>query len=355
MKQLKYQQAFPLECGEVLSELDIAYCTYGTLNQKKDNVVWVCHALTANADAADWWHGLVGEGLLINPKEYFIVCANMLGSCYGSTSPASINSKTGKAYHKDFPLISIRDMVRSHQILQKHLGIEKIKLCIGGSMGGQQVLEWAIMDNNCFDNICVLASNARHSPWAIAFNETQRMALLADPSIYDNTTEAGKAGLGAARAVGMLSYRHYSTYEQTQLEPKNDKIDHFLASSYQRYQGLKLWNRFDPLAYLSLSKSMDTHNVGRNRGSITKALRQIKANTLIIGIQTDILFPVVEQIYLADSIPNAQLVIIDSIYGHDGFLTEFKVISEKVGHFLNGKIAHKRMTVRPGKPGTESF
>lgn len=355
MKYLKHQKAFPLECGEVLSELDIAYNTYGTLNEQKSNVVWICHALTANSDAADWWHGLVGEGLLINPDNYFIVCSNMLGSCYGATSPASVNPNTDQIYGKDFPLITIRDIVKSHQILQKHLGIEKIHLCIGGSMGGQQVLEWAIMDSDIFDNLCVLATNAQHSPWAIAFNETQRMALLADPTIYDGTPEAGKAGLEAARAVGMLSYRHYSTYQESQSEATNSKTDDFLASSYQRYQGLKLWNRFEPMAYLSLSKSMDSHNVGRNRESIPAALKQIKAKTLVIGIQTDILFPIEEQVFLADAIPDTQLIIIESIYGHDGFLTEFKVISEKVGQFLEGQKVGQQIVVHPSMPGTESF
>lgn len=355
MKHLKHSQAFPLECGVVLPEIDIAYCTYGQLNARRDNVIWVCHALTASADAADWWDGLVGEGQLFNPTEHFIVCANMLGSSYGATCPTSIDSRTGKRYGKDFPLITIRDMVRSHQILQAHLDITKIKLCIGGSMGGQQVLEWAIMDNSLFENICVLASNAQHSPWGIAFNEAQRMAILADSTVYDDSPEAGKAGLEAARTIGMLSYRNYEMYQRTQAEKNTDKFDDFKASSYQRYQGYKLWQRFNPMAYLALSKSMDSHNVGRNRRGIKKALQYIKADTLIIGIETDILFPIREQVLLADAIPNARLMVINSAYGHDGFLTEFKVISEKLEEFLAGKFVGNRINAMPGMPGTESF
>lgn len=355
MNHLKYTKSFVLECGETLPELEIAYCTYGQLNAKKDNVIWICHALTASADAADWWDGLVGEGQLFNPNDHFIVCANMLGSSYGATSAVSLDPKTGKQYGKDFPIITIRDMVHSHQILQAHLGIDKIQLGIGGSMGGQQVLEWAIMDADLFENICVLASNAQHSPWGIAFNEAQRMALLADPTLYDGSPEAGKAGLEAARTIGMLSYRNYQMYQQTQSEKDENKFDDFKASSYQRYQGYKLWQRFNPMSYLTLSKGMDSHNVGRNRGGIAKALEQIKATTLIIGIQTDILFPIEEQILLADLIPNARLMVIDSVYGHDGFLTEFKVISEKLNEFLQGRFIGDRINAVPGLPGTESF
>ncbi|MEM9886370.1 MAG: homoserine O-acetyltransferase, partial [Bacteroidota bacterium] len=277
---LKYQQPFETESGFVFSELDIAYHTYGKLNAARDNVVWVCHALTASSDAADWWDGLIGEGKIFDPNKYFIVCANMLGSSYGATNPSSNNPMTNRAYAKDFPLVTIRDMVHSHQILQQHLGIDKIHLILGGSMGGQQAIEWAITAPNLFDRVAIIASNAKHSAWGIAFNESQRMALEADVTLYSNEPDAGKKGLEAARAIAMLSYRHYNSYQKTQTDT-DDRIDDFRASSYQRYQGFKLQKRFHPLAYIALGKAMDNHDVGRGRGNLEIALQKIEAPTLV--------------------------------------------------------------------------
>ena len=328
MEYFKFQEPFELESGEQLPEITIAYTTHGQLSPAKDNVIWIFHALTANAEPLEWWGGLVGEGQLIDPNKYYIVCANMLGSCYGSTCAKSINPDTRQAYGKDFPLITIRDMVAAHQLLHQHLGLGQVLLGIGGSMGGQQVLEWAVQQPECFKSICVLASNAFHSPWGIAFNEAQRMALEADVSLYNDTDTAGQKGLAAARAIAMLSYRNYRTYQRTQSEEHNAKIDAFRASSYQQYQGQKLYQRFNPLAYISLSKAMDSHNLGRGRGSVEKALALIEANALIIGIQSDVLFPVEEQAFLANHIPKAKLEIIESTYGHDGFLIEYFKISE---------------------------
>ena len=339
LQKLTSTAPFVLECGEILPEITIAYHTYGTLNSRKDNVVWVFHPLTGNTEAADWWKGLIGEGKILDPADYFIVCANMLGSCYGATNADSVNPSTGKTYGKNFPLITVRDMVRSHQLLQEYLGIQKIYLGIGGSMGGQQLLEWAIIDPAIFENLVAMATNAQHSPWGIAFNETQRMSLQADPSLYDNHPEAGRKGLEAARAIGMLSYRNETTYNATQSEQNDLKLNGFKAASYQNYQGSKLGNRFSPRAYLTLSKAMDSHHVGRNRGGVANALRQIKANTLIIGIQSDILFPIKEQAELAKHIPDARFKIIDSIYGHDGFLTENELITASIDSFLIKKIS----------------
>lgn len=368
---LKYPNVFDLECGESLPELEIAYCTFGERNAAGDNVIWICHALTANADAIDWWKGLVGKGDLFDPTQYFIVCANIIGSCYGTTGPQSINPDTNRPYAKDFPLITVRDMVKAHQILQKHLDIRRIKLIMGGSLGGQQVLEWTIIDPNLFEFACILASNAQHSPWGIAFNEAQRMALRSDTSLYQEVPNAGQAGLEAARAIAMLSYRNYHTYLKTQKEETNEKIEDFRASSYQRYQGLKLYNRFHPWAYLSLSKSMDSHNVGRGRGGIDKALKQVEARTLVISIRSDVLFPEEEQILIAEGIPDARLETIDSLYGHDGFLIETKAITEVLKPFLEDRGTYSdtknyKLKLRPNLngssvkkkqslPGTELF
>ncbi len=363
MNYYKHTEPLHLEGGGILPELEIAYCTYGKLNAKQDNVIWICHALTANADAADWWNGLVGEGRIFDPDYHFIICANMIGSCYGSTGPQSVNPVTRERYGKDFPLVMIRDMVAAHQLLRRHLGIHKIKFAIGGSMGGQQVLEWAVSEPDLFENICLLATNAQHSPWGIAFNEAQRMAIQADSSIYDTTPDAGKKGLEAARAVAMLSYRNYKTYQYSQSEENPEKIADFRASSYQQYQGLKLHLRFNALSYLALSKAMDSHNVGRGRGGVESALAQVRAKTVVISIQSDILFPVNEQEFIAAHIPKARLEIFDSIYGHDGFLIESEAISQVLRPVLNGiwqngvskKTNQQFLSGKLILPGTERF
>jgi homoserine O-acetyltransferase len=338
---LKSYNNFPLECGATLPEISIAYHTYGELNEKRDNVIWVFHALTGSSDAADWWDGLIGDDKIFNPKKYFIVCANMLGSCYGATNANSINPITQKRYGKDFPVISIQDVVNSHRILQKHLNITKILIGIGGSMGGQQVLEWSILDKNLFENMVVLAAGAKMYPWAIALNETQRMSLEADSTLYDDDENAGKKGMEAARAIGLITYRSYETYNKMQRDSNDEKLENFKVTTYQRYQGLKLSNRFSALSYWSVTKTMDSHNVGRNRGGVENALSSITCNALIIGIQSDLLFPIDEQIELAAHIPNVQLEIIDSPYGHDGFLIESEQISLLINRFLSEKKTFK--------------
>jgi len=363
-KLWKLAEAFRLECGTTLPEIEIAYHTYGELSPTGDNVVWVCHALTGNSEAADWWDGLVGEEKLFNPEQHFIVCANMLGSCYGSTGPLSINPATGKVYGHDFPLVTVRDMVAAHELLREHLGIQKIHVALGGSMGGQQVLEWAIQKPDLFEHIALLATNAVHSPWGIAFNESQRMAIYADASLLDeNNPEAGKKGLETARSIAMLSYRSYDTYQMTQTDAE-DKIGDFRASSYQRYQGLKLWRRFNVFSYLTLSRAMDSHNVGRGRGGVDKALQEVKANTLVIGITSDLLFPLREQERIAKGITGAQYTELESIYGHDGFLVEFQRIETLIRQFLFSPEAKIDASPKPSQawtisnvalPGSEKF
>ena len=325
-----------MESGASLPELSITYTTSGKLSTEKDNVIWVFHALTANSDPQEWWPGLVGPGHILAPDKYFIVCANILGSCYGTTGPRSVDPKTGVTYGLDFPLFTIRDIVNVHKLVQKKLGITTIHLGIGGSMGGQQLLEWAIMDPGLFRNICLIATNARHSPWGIAFNESQRLALLADPTFEENVEDAGQKGMKAARAVAMLSYRNQLTYETTQLD-SNGKIDDYKASTYQAYQGEKLVRRFNAHSYYYLAKSMDTHNVGRGWVSIEEALSHITARAVVVGIQSDLLFTPKEQSYLADNIQGSELVMIDSLYGHDGFLVETERLSEVLEEFLSEK------------------
>lgn len=330
-----YNHPFKLENNEILPDLQIAYHTYGTLNSKKDNVVWVCHALTANSDVFDWWPGLFGENDYFNPKDYFIVCANNLGSCYGSTGPLSTNTFTKQKWFSFFPHITIRDMVNAHELLRQHLNIEKINTVIGGSQGAQQVLEWNILKPQLFENTILIATNGKHSPWGIAFNESQRLAIKADRTYYSNFENGGAKGLAAARSIALLSYRNYEPYNDSQKEKDNSKVNEFNASGYQRYQGQKLVNRFNAYSYITLLNAMDSHNVGRNKASIESALSTVKANTLVIGISNDLLFPPQEQLYLSHHIKNSKIKIIDSFYGHDGFLLETKQLTEIISEFLN--------------------
>jgi homoserine O-acetyltransferase/O-succinyltransferase len=341
-----YNKAFTLESGITLPSYHLAYTAHGRLNEKKDNVVWIFHALTANSDPLEWWPGLVGTGKLFDPEKHFIVCVNMPGSCYGSISPLDINPETNEGYYHHFPFFTTRDMIRAYSNLKDSLGIEKIQFGVGGSMGGQQLLEWAIEEPELFTYIIPLATNAFHSPWAIAFNASQRHAIEADPTWKENHPEAGIQGMKVARGIALISYRNYHTYEASQSEETNEKTDHFKSESYQQYQGEKLAKRFNAFSYYFLSKGMDSHNVGRGRTDPATALKKIKAKALVIGISSDILFPLQEQEYLAKNIPGASYKIIHSDYGHDGFLLEFEQIENETRHFLaNEKIKEQTLEI----------
>ncbi len=330
-----YDKEFTLENGITLPSLQIAYTTYGTLNEAKNNVVWVCHALTANSDPADWWKGLVGENCLIDPSKYFIVGANMPGSCYGSTGPISIDPSTGKPYYAQFPQVTIRDMVNAFMLLRKYLGIEKIHLLMGGSMGGYQVLEWAVMEKELIEKIFLIATSPSESAWGVAVHTAQRLAIEADRSWKDAAPDAGAKGLKAARAIGMLTYRNYNTFQEKQTDPDPEKIDDFKASSYLNYQGDKLVKRFNAYSYWLLTKAMDSHHLGRGRGGdLIKVLQSIHQPTLIIGIKSDILCPLDEQRFMSDHIPNATLIEIDSAFGHDGFIIETVQITTHLQPFI---------------------
>jgi homoserine O-acetyltransferase/O-succinyltransferase len=329
-----YNQKFELEAGESLPGFQLKYTTLGRLNAERNNVIWVCHALTGSADFTDWWGGLFTADGPFDASKHFIICANILGGCYGSTGPLSLDPHRGKPYYHDFPVITVRDVVKAFDLLRQELRIDRIHTLLGGSLGGQQVLEWAILQPEVFQHIIPISCNAWHSPWGVAFNEAQRMAIEADPTWKENDPRAGIEGLKAARAIGMLSYRQYQTYQETQREKNNNTIDDFRASTYQQYQGDKLTRRFNTFTYWILSKVMDSHNVGRKRVSIESALSSIKAKTLVIGIDSDILFPAHEQKFLADNIPGAQLEIISSLYGHDGFLVEFEHLKKIIKHYF---------------------
>lgn len=337
----KYANNFELESGASLSGFQLQYTTLGNLNADKSNVVWVCHALTGSSNFTDWWRELFREGAFFDPEEYFIIAANTLGGCYGSTGPLSLNPETQKSYYHDFPQVTNHDIVRAFDLLRQELGFKSVHTLIGGSLGGQQVLEWAIQKPAVFQHIIPIACNAFHSPWGIAFNESQRMAIETDSTWQENDHQAGINGLKTARAIGMISYRHHQTYFHTQSEKTADKTDDYRAASYQRYQGQKLASRFNAFTYWHLSKAMDSHHVGRNRNSVESALRKITARTLVVGIDSDILFPIHEQKFLADQIPDATLKIIASRYGHDGFLVEFNQLNEIITTFYKKHLSEK--------------
>lgn len=336
MNYFHADKPFITESGETLTALTVAYNTYGTLNAEKNNVVWACHALTSNAAVTEWWKGVVGENTAIDPAKYFVVCANVLGSCYGSTGPASNNPDTGQPYYNDFPLITIRDIVRSLILLRKHLQIENIFLLMAGSMGGYQALEWSFMEKECIKNLFLVTTSAAETAWGIAIHTAQRLAIEADESWTDKNADAGKKGLKAARAIGLLTYRNYKILVEKQTDDNVEKIDNFKASSYINYQGDKLVSRFNVKSYWILTKAMDSHNLARGRNkTIMQVLQSFKQKALVMGITSDFLCPVNEQKFIADNMPNAAYVEIDSSYGHDGFLIEY----EKISHHLSQWIA----------------
>ena len=333
VRYFKYDKPFRLENGEELPELTIAYHTFG--KPKGDNTIWVCHALTANSDVADWWPHSVEQGRFLDPRRYFVVCANIIGSHYGSTGPLSVNPATGRPYYDTFPFITVRDMVAAHLLLADHLGIRRMRAIVGSSIGGFQAMEMALSRPGIAEKLVLIATAARSQPWAIAFNESQRMAIEADATYGRHEPDAGMKGMRVSRSIGLLSYRGSSAYNATQQE--NDtmyKVAGFRATTYQQYQGDKLCRRFNAYSYYRLTQAFDSHNVGRYRGGIESALGQIACPTLVVGISSDIIFPVSEQIYLYRHIPGARLHLISSPFGHDGFLVEHDKLNALLKPFL---------------------
>lgn len=335
---------FACEAGGTIEALKVVYhiseCGYKAyhgsgISSSGKKVIWITHALTANSDPSDWWPELVGPGKFFDPEKHVIVCANMLGSAYGSSGPASPRPGTvtgvnpeGTPYFFGFPKVTVRDIVRSEILLRRHLGIEKIDLIVGGSIGGFQALEWAVMEPDVIRNAAFIACGYRVTPWLTAHNEAQRMALEADGTFrLCESLQGGAAGLRAARAMALISYRSYEGYNATQAEQDEDTLFADRAASYERYQGKKLSDRFDAYSYMYLTYSVDSHNVGRGRGGVPAALGSIKASSIVIGIDSDDLFPVEEQRYIADCIPGAVYHEITSRFGHDGFLLEYSQIA----------------------------
>ena len=335
-----------LELGGVIERPEIAYHTFGRLNERRDNVIWVCHALTANSDVTDWWPHTVVPGGFLDPAENFVVCANILGSCYGTTGPLSINPATGEPYYGDFPAVTMRDVVMAHRLLADHLGLSRIHGLVGASVGGFQAAEWAAMEPERFDALVLLATAAKASPWAIAIDETQRMAIRADRTFGQRRPDAGAAGLAAARALGLLTYRGPEGYNLTQQDHPDAVCSlpglpaSHRACTYQAHQGEKLVNRFNAYSYVTILDTFDTHDIGRDRGSVEAALRGIAAGgpkILVIGLSTDLVFTPAEMRELAARIPGSLYREITSPLGHDGFLVEHGQLNSILVPFFEEK------------------
>lgn len=327
-------EPFVLEQGGRLPELRIAYHTYGTPNARRNNVVWVCHALTANSEVADWWPHTVEPGRFLDPERHFVICANILGSHYGTTGPLHPDPRTGRPYYGDFPPFTIRDMVRAHRLLADALGIGQIDTLVGSSVGGFQAVEWAVEEPARFRKLILIATAAKASPWSIAIDETQRMAIRADASFGEPRDDAGMAGLATARAIGLLTYRGARGYDLTQQDRETAPAVH-RAATYQQYQGEKLCRRYNAYSYYAILDAFDTHDVGRGRGGVATALGRIEADTLTVGISTDMIFPPEQMRALHALIPRSRYAEIESAFGHDGFLVEYEQLDALLRPFMN--------------------
>ncbi|HET8723928.1 MAG TPA: homoserine O-acetyltransferase [Anaeromyxobacteraceae bacterium] len=324
-----------LESGARLARLQVAYRTWGRLSPSGDNAVVVCHAFTGSADADRWWTRMFGPGRALDPERDFIVCSNILGSCYGTTGPASTDPDTGRPYLMSFPAITVRDMVRVQGELARALGVRRVRAVVGGSLGGMQVLEWALLFPELVQSIVPIACPARHSAWAIGLSEAQRQAIAADPrwsgGHYD-PADPPAAGLAAARMMAMCTYRGWESFEE-RYGRRPQSADVFAMESYLRYQGQQLVGRFDAATYFALTRAMDTHDVARGRGDYEDVLRTIRQPALVVTIDTDVLYVPEEQRAMARHMPAARLERLPSPHGHDAFLIHVDELSATVAGF----------------------
>ncbi|MBR1678128.1 MAG: homoserine O-acetyltransferase [Bacteroidales bacterium] len=313
-----------LEAGGILSGARIVYHVSSAEYDGKQNVVWICHALTANSDPEDWWPEMVGLGKAIDTRRNFVVCVNMLGSAYGSEGPATFRAELSRPWLLDFPKVTVRDMISASIVVRKRLGIKHVDMLIGSSIGGFQAMEWAVTEPEVFGHCFFIATAPRISPYLSACVEAQRMALEADPTFREASgLSGGEAGLKCARAQALISYRSFEGYGLTQYEEDADTLFAGRAASYERYQGEKLVRRgFDAYSYYTLCNALDSHNVGRFRGGVAAALGRIRARTTVVSIDSDCIFPPSESSAWASIIPGAEYYEISSRFGHDGFLLE---------------------------------
>jgi homoserine O-acetyltransferase len=333
-RYLDLPQPLPLDLGGAL-RVRVAYREWGTLDARGENCVVVCHALTGSADADRWWTGMFGPGRALDPERDYVVCSNILGSCYGTTGPTSVDPETGESWRGRFPPITVRDMVRAQGALVRALGVRRVRLVVGGSLGGMQTLEWALCFPELVEAIVPIACSARHSAWAIGISEAQRQAILADPrwrgGAYD-PADPPAAGLAAARMMAMVTYRSMPSFAE-RFGRRTQAADLFAVESYLRYQGRQLVDRFDAATYWTLTRAMDTHDVARGRGEYEEVLRGLRQPALVVGIDSDALYPLEEQEEIARLLPAARLQRLASIDGHDAFLIDVDWLSDRVAEF----------------------
>lgn len=349
-------QPFSTEYGVILPEVDIAYETWGSVSATRDNVVLICHALTGSShvaphgpgDQPGWWDPMVGPGRPIDTNRFFVICANVLGSCYGSTGPRSIDPRTGRRFNLRFPLITVRDIVRTQAMLLDQLGIERVFAVIGGSLGGMQVLEWAAMYPERVERIVPIAVGGYFTDQGIAYNEVQRRAIMLDPAWQNGEYEDSAPphyGLAIARMLGMITYQSdelMTARFRRRTEARYTEWPEFLGrydvEGYLHYQGDKLVKRFDANSYLYLTRAMDSHDLGRDRGGYRAGLARIRARALCIGIRSDILFWPSHVRALAEDLQSlgvrARYWELDSPNGHDAFLKDFDQIGPVIAQFL---------------------
>jgi homoserine O-acetyltransferase/O-succinyltransferase len=354
-------QELTLVGGAKLGPVRVAYETYGELSPERDNAIFVCHALTGDAHVAGlhapdsrkpgWWDELVGPGKGLDTNRYFIICANILGGCQGTTGPNSINPETGKPFGTRFPFLTVADFVQVHSALVKHLGIDKVLAVIGGSLGGMQVLEWAARYPDQIRAAICLASAARLTAQGIAFNCVGRRAIVTDPNFhagdyYDNPPGPSH-GLAIARMVAHITYLSEASIEKKfgrrlqhseQLAYELSRETEFQVESYLHYQGSRFVERFDANSYLYLTRAMDYFDLAEAYGSLDKALCRTEARFLITSYTTDWLFPTIQSRELVDALVAARRHVtyteLTSPYGHDSFLLEVEPLEELLHPFL---------------------
>ena len=340
-----------LESGAALPRVRVAYRTWGRLAPDGANAVLVCHALTGSADVDTWWPGLLGPGRALDPDGDFVICSNILGSCYGTTGPTSAGP-AGRPWGADFPAISVRDMVGVQARLLDALGVTYLKLVVGGSLGGMQALEWAAGHPSRVGAVAAIAVSGRHSPWCIGLSAAQRAAIRADARFRGGRyplDDPPADGLAAARAIAMCTYRSPASFGRRFGRTVAAGGGEFEVERYLRHQGGKLVARFDANAFIALTRAMDTHDLARGRGGYEEALRRIDTPTLVVSIDTDVLYPPDEQRELADLLPNAELVTLRSPHGHDAFLIEVARLDAIVRSFR--RRVPSRSGARQGRGG----
>ncbi len=328
----RHQGPVALDSGFALPEVSVAYRTWGTLARARDNAVLVCHALTGSADADRWWGGLFGPGRALDPARDFIVCANVLGGCYGTTGPASPRPGSPAPWGPEFPEVTVRDMVRLQVRLLDALGVRRLRLAIGGSLGGMQVLELAALFPGRVEAVAAIATCGRHSAWCIGLSEAQRAAIAADPRWREGRYAADDppvAGLAAARMVAMCTYRSRDSFAE-RFGRAAAPAGGFAVEGYLRRQGVRLVERFDANSYVALTRAMDAHDLGRGRGGYERALAAIDVPALVVAITSDVLYPPAEQAELARLMPAAELAWLPSPHGHDAFLIEIEALDALV-------------------------